>query len=202
MVRKIREEKKQTSTLWIFCEGLTETRYLENLRVTERLRLKIKPILSSYKPSEQIVDEALKFMSNRGEFDKNRDIVACFFDRDDKTQNSNEILLAAKKKARDKIILGYSNPSFEYWILCHHGYYPDVSYDQNQVYELVKTKFNLDTKSEKELYEKTKDRIELAKKNAKKIKEFHLKNNVELISRESTPLTLVYEVLNKINEFK
>jgi len=200
MVRSIRRDKKRTSTLWIFCEGETEEKYFENLRVTERLRLKIKSKVSDT-TAVQIVNEALKFMST-SEFDEDRDIVACFFDRDDITQNSNQVLASAKRKASNKIMLAYSNPSFEYWILCHDGYYPATSYDQNQVYNMVKTQLGIDTKKEKELYEKTKNQIDIAKVHAERIKQVHINNNIELISRESTPLTLVPEILNKIDEFK
>jgi hypothetical protein len=200
MVRNILRNKKTTSTLWIFCEGETEKRYFENLRVTERLRLKIKPKVSDT-TAVQIVNEALKFIST-SEFDKDRDMVACFFDKDNITQNSNDVLTLAKRKASNKIMLAYSNPSFEYWILCHDGFYPASTYDQNQVCQLVKTKLNLDTKFEKELYEKTKNKINTAKENAERIKQIHIKNKIELISRESTPLTLVSDVLKKIDEFK
>ncbi len=200
MARRTRTKLKKTNTLWIFCEGETEKRYFENLRITERLRLKIKSKVSDTTAS-QIVDEALIFM-NSHKYDKERDIVACFFDRDNITQNSNEVLSETKRKASDKIMLAYSNPCFEYWILCHHGYYPAPSYDQDQVYNLVKTKLHLDTKKETELYEKTMNKLETAKQNAVRTKQVHINNNIELISRESTPLTLVHEIIEKIDEFK
>lgn len=200
MVRQIPARLKKTNTLWIFCEGHTEKRYFENLRVTERLRLKIKSKVSDT-TAKQIVDEASKFIKSK-DFDDKRDIIACFFDKDDKTQNSNEILSQAKRQASDEIMLAYSNPCFEYWILCHEGYYPSSSYNQDQVYNLVKTKLRLDTKKELELYIKTKDNLEKAKTNAKKIQKKHEDNNIELISRESTPLTLVYQLIEKIDNFK
>jgi hypothetical protein len=150
MVRRPLKKLKKTNTLWIFCEGYTEKKYFENLRITERLRLKIKSKVSDT-TAKQIVNEALKFMNSK-DYDNKRDLIACFFDKDDETQNSNQILLESKQNASDKIILAYSNPCFEYWILCHDGYYPSSSYNQDEVYNLVKTKLKLDTKKEDQLY--------------------------------------------------
>lgn len=200
MVRQIPSKLKKTSTLWIFCEGDTEKRYFQNLRITERLRLKIKPKVSDT-TAKQIVAEASKFMKSNY-FDDKRDIVACFFDKDNETQNSNDVLAQAKRQAADKIILAFSNPCFEYWILCHDGYYPSNSYNQSQVCNLVKTKFGFDPKKETALYEKTKESLSYAKTNAKRIQKKHEDNNIELISRDSTPLSLVYKILELIDNFK
>lgn len=200
MVRRTPIKPRKTSTLWIFCEGQTEKRYFNNLRINERLRLQVKPKVSDTN-ADQIVSEAIKFMKLVC-FDDKRDMIACVFDKDDESQNSNDILSKAKRKSGGNVMLIYSNPSFEYWILCHDGYYPSSSYNQSQVYELVKTKLNIDTKKEMNLYLKTKDDIELAKKNAKKIQKRHEDEKTNLISRESTPLSLVYQIIEIIDEFK
>ena len=200
MARRILTRKKKTNTLWLFCEGDTEYKYFENLRITERPRLRIRPKVSGT-TAKQIVQEAIKFMGSI-DYDLGRDMIACFFDKDDETQNSNAVLTESKRLAGDKVDLVYSNPSFEYWILCHDGFYNSVSYDQNQVYELVKSKLGIDTKKETDLYVKTKDKIEVAKKFAKQIEGVHITNGIELISRDSTPLTLVYKLLEVIDKFK
>ena len=41
-----------------------------------------------------------------------------------------------------------------------------------------------------------------AKINAKRIQKKHEDEGIELISRESTPLTLVYQIIEQINNFK
>lgn len=81
MTRKPLQKLKKTNTLWIFCEGHTEKRYFENLKASKRVRLKIKPKVSGT-TAKQIVEEALRFMSF-SDFDDKRDLVACFFDKDD-----------------------------------------------------------------------------------------------------------------------
>ena len=195
MVREIREKLK-TNTLWMFCEGHTEKRYFENLKVTERLRLKIRPRLSG-NTVKKIVEDALKFMETSNEFDDERDIVGCVFDRD---KNSNEELYKAKSQAGN-IMLAYSNPAFEYWILCHHEYY-ESKCGPKKVYKLVKKKMGFDPKKESELYVKIKDSLNKAKTNAKKIEKKHEDAGVKLISRESNPSTLVYQIIERIEDFK
>ena len=198
MVREIRERLIKTGTLWMFCEGHTETKYFKNLKAKERLRLNIRPRVSGG-AVKKIVEEALGFMKNSNEFDDERDIIAYVFDRD---KNGNEDLDEAKRQAGDnKIMLAYSNPAFEYWILCHYGYY-ESKFGPKKVYELVKNKMGVDSKKETQLYMKTKHGLDKAKTNAKRIKKKHEDNDVKLISRESNPLTLVYQIIERIEDFK
>ena len=138
-------------------------------------------------------------MENSNEFDDKRDSVACVFDRD---KNRDEELSWAKKEAENKnIMLAYSNPSFEYWILGHHEYNDSV-FSPGKVDMRVKKEMGVDAKKQKELYVKTKHNLNKAKMNAKRIQKKHEADGVELISRESNPLTLVYQVLEKIDDFK
>ncbi|MBR9683671.1 RloB domain-containing protein [Candidatus Woesearchaeota archaeon] len=204
MARERPTRLKKTNKLWIFCEGKTEKNYFLNLRAIERVRLKIIPKEAGVSRADQILNKAIefynkKFQINGDWFDKDRDMIACVFDKDD--NNTKEVFEIIRSKSRG-IKLVYSNPSFEYWILCHNGYYNSASYDQDQVYQLVKSKMKLDTKKDKILYEKTKSEIDNAKKHAKRIQKVHEEKNIELISRDSTPLTLIYQIIEIINDFR
>ena len=204
MARKRIGTLKKTNKLWIFCEGKTEKDYFLNLRAIERVRLKIIPKEAGVSRADQILDKAIKFydrkyMLNGDKFDQDRDMIACVFDKDN--NNTPQVFETLRSKRGD-IKLIYSNPSFEYWILCHQGYYNSLSYDQNQIYQLVTDRMGIDPKKEKELYEKTKENIKDAKTHAKRIQKVHEDNGIELISRDSTPLTLVYQLIELINNFK
>ncbi|MFC1741610.1 RloB family protein [Nanoarchaeota archaeon] len=204
MVRRRPAELKKTSKLWLFCEGKTEKRYFENLRVTEHLRLKIVPKEAGVSRADQILDKAVRFLNgefkvNGDSFDRARDMVACVFDKDD--NNTPEVFEAVRSRCGDVKII-YSNPSFEYWILCHEGYYNSPAYNQAQVYDLVKEKLDIDTKKETELYVKIKNNLETAKTNAKRIQKVHEDAGTELISRDSTPLSLTYRLIELIDEFR
>jgi hypothetical protein len=204
MARRTPSRLIDTSKLWIFCEGKTERLYFLNLRAIERVRVRLIPKEAGFTRADQILDKAINFCKGSfkidGErFDNKRDVVACVFDKDD--NNTSQVF--DKIRARcGNILIGYSNPAFEYWILCHEGYYNSSSYTQKDVYNLVKTNLNIDTKKEKELYDKTKCQIENAKSHAKRIRKVHERNSIELISRDSTPLSLIYELIEIINKFK
>ncbi|MCK4554977.1 MAG: RloB domain-containing protein [Candidatus Aenigmarchaeota archaeon] len=204
MVRRNSSRLKKTSKLWIFCEGKTERRYFENLRVIKRARIKIIPKEAGVTRADQILKKAIKFREGKfimgdDRFDKKRDRIACVFDKDD---NNTSCVFDEIRSIRGKIVLGYTNPAFEYWILCHHGFYDSNSYNQKEVYVLVKNKLGIDTKKEKELYDKTKDKIENAKNCAKRIRKIHERKGIELISRDSTPLSLIYVIIELIDQFK
>ena len=191
------KKQKPTNTLWIFCEGQTEQRYFNGLKCYERLRINIQPRLASNSSPDSIVNKARKFLKKSGKFEKG-DLICCLVDRN---SNSDEQIEKAKSLAGKEILLSYSNPSFEYWILSHHSYHPS-NYEQDEVYELVKEKLNIDTKKEKDLYGKTKENIEKATSNCKKIKANHEKRGTKLYSRDSNPLSLVFEIIEILDEFK
>ena len=197
MVRQPGE--KPTKALWIFCEGTTEKLYFDKYRFEERIgRLKIKSVKTGYTNANGIIQKAINFAKNNRNF-QTGDLIACVFDRD---ANTNNQLEKAKSLAENEgIFLSFSNPCFEYWILCHYGYFPSV-YEVNEVIDKIKG-FSPDyKKNDPELYSKTCDKLTIAKNNAKRIQKTHEDKNTELISRESNPLSLVFHIIDKINEFK
>ena len=205
MTRRRPSRLKKTGKIWIFCEGSTEKRYFDDLRVIERVKMQIVPREAGVTRADQIIEKAIRFMINEYDingdlFDKKRDRIACVFDRDD--NNTDNVFERIRKESKDTMILGYSNPSFEYWLLCHKGFFNSSSYDQADVLRIVIEKFGFDPKKELKLYEKTRDDVKKAIMNAKKIEKIHQKNNVELISRDSTPLTLVYSLIEIINTYQ
>ena len=127
------------------------------------------------------------------------DLIACMFDRD---SNSNEQLENAESAAERQIKLAFSNPCFEYWFLCHFGYFPRPYETYNEVVHKLKQHMKNYNKDDPDLYLKTKDKLAVAVKNAKKIKEFHENEGRELLKRETNPLTLVFELIELIGEFK
>ena len=198
MVRK--EGKRPTETLWIFCEGKTEEMYFKQYRAKERVKLQIKPRISKHRNVNGIVKDALNFKKQNRDFEKG-DWIACVFDRN---SNTNDQLNKAKRFAEsDSILLSFSNPSFEYWILCHYGFFPHHYHDQNEVidklqeFEEFSPKYD---KTDRELYSKTRGKIRIAIKNAERIKNKH--NKADLIKRETNPLTLVVDLISRMETFK
>lgn len=190
---------KSTKTLWIFCEGKTEKLYFDKLKFDRRIsRLKIKSKESGYKNADGIIKESFDFMKKSRDFQKD-DLVVCVFDRD---ANTNEQLEKAKSLAeKNNILISFSNPCFEYWILCHYNYFSSSEEKDTLVGKL--SKLAKDYKNhDPDLYSKTKDKISIAMSNAKRVREKHVNDNNNLISRQSNPLSLVFELIQIIKEFE
>ncbi|WP_440953913.1 RloB family protein [Methanosarcina sp. Mfa9] len=198
MVRK--KGKKPIKTAWIFCEGeKTESYYFSKLRAEERLeRLRIKVHSSENKDPVGLVNYSVEFKKHRKDY-LSGDLIFCVFDRD---LNSNAALANAKNIAEENgLFLIFSNPCFEYWILSHFEYYPQAIEK-----DLLKRKLDLSLgeyrKNDSELYTKIRGRLDDAVSNSKKVREKHLEYGVEILSRESNPLTLVFDLIEKVNDFK
>ena len=194
-----RRRRKPTKTLWIFCEGKTEKLYFKKLKFEERInRLKIKSIESSHKNADGIIQEVLDFVRKSRDFQEG-DLLAAVFDRD---ANTNEQLRKTKSIAKNKgIVLSFSNPCFEYWILCHYGFFPN-QYGKTELINKIKEFISDYRKNDPGLYSKTKSRLSNASDNAKGIEDKHRREQVTLISRESNPITLVFKLIKKIDNFR
>lgn len=205
MTRRVPRKLKRTGKFWIFCEGSTEKRYFNNLRITERVKIHLVPMEAGVTRADQILHKAMRFYGNNftingDSYDQKRDRIACVFDKDD--NNTDDVFEWIRSTNIDTIILGYSNPSFEYWLLCHFGFFSSSSLDQNEVYRLVKEMMGVDPKKDHILYKRTMMKLDEAKKNSKKIKNIHEKNGIEILSRNSTPVTLVYFIIEIIKNYQ
>ncbi|HLD15806.1 MAG TPA: RloB family protein [Candidatus Nanoarchaeia archaeon] len=197
MVRK--NGHKSTKNLWIFCEGRTEKNYFNKLKYIDRIRrLVIKAIDVTHNSADGIVKEAINFKEKHNNFQED-DIIICVFDRD---QNNREQLIKAKSLADQRDIkLVFSNPCFEYWILCHYGHFPNQQEKQEIERKILRYLGNYIT-NDPDLYIKTRGKIQEAVKNSKKMFNQHIRNRTQIISRESNPLTLMFELIDLINSFK
>ncbi|MBU1145273.1 MAG: RloB family protein [Firmicutes bacterium] len=190
---------RPTKKLWIICEGKTEKLYFDKLRIDKRIsRLEIKTIKSGHQNADGIIQDAIGFIARGKDFQKN-DLVACVFDRD---ANTDLQFGRAKSLAtKNKILISFSNPCFEYWILCHFGYFPS-SYEKDTLIKKIQDKFADYISCDPELYNKTKEKLNKAKIYAKMIKKKHVDDGKELIKRTANPLSLVFELVELIEKFK
>ena len=194
--------KRPTNTLWIFCEGeKTEINYFNKLKVNERIsRINIK-VQSSDKVTDAVgvVKYAISFLKNKKRDFERDDLIYCVFDRD---SNTNQHLEQALKLAKsNNLQIVFSNPCFEYWILCHFEYFI-ASCNPEDMIRKLKEKLGNYKKNDLDIYKKTKDKIEIAITHAKKVKNKHEKEGIKIISRESNPSTYVFELIEKIGELK
>jgi hypothetical protein len=195
-----REGKRSIGTLWIFCEGETEEIYFSKLRQDERVKMKI--IVSPNKDAPGILNHAIEYKKgNRKDFEKD-DVIFCVFDRDrnniDK-HGKNQIDSAKNLADKNGIKIIFSNPSFEYWFLCHYELHLQPI-EKEDIERKLERHIPGYKKMDTMLYFKLKDSQERAKQNANKSITKHNKSSI--IHRECNPVTNVHELLQLLDRFK
>ncbi|MFH0870326.1 MAG: RloB family protein [archaeon] len=194
MVRK--EGRKSIKTIWIFCEGeKTEIYYFQRLKAKERILFNVKINTSEQKNAIGLVNHICRYKQTHTRDFLKEDIIYCIFDRD---ANSNDEFSHAEKIAKENgIEIIFSNPSFEYWILSHFGYYSNRFEKENLTAKLEK-QISGYKKNDKDIYDKTESKIKEAIINAKRINKTHDK----ILCRESNPSTQIFRVIEKFKELK
>ena len=106
--------KKERKSIAIIGEGLTEYRYVDDLRTTERYRFSLVPGIPKHPDIDDIVNLA-KERVNEG-----YDYVLCLIDMDVIEGNHDKMAhYHSLKKDNPKIIFVESSPCTEYWFLMH-----------------------------------------------------------------------------------
>mgnify|MGYP000818567382 FL=1 len=135
---------------------------------------------------------------NNPYYPEDGDSIWCVFDRDD---NSNEVLLRAKQSAqKEGYHLAYSNPSFELWFLLHFVNQQTEVEDCQALIRLLKQPNRIPD------YEKNRDCFDVLKPlqataiQRAKVRTEQIQNQgIEPISRQSNPLTTVWELVKYLN---
>ena len=122
-----REARK---SITIIGEGLTEYRYVDDLRTTERFRFSLVPGI----PKHPDIDDIVRLAKER--LYAGYDYVLCLIDMD-VIEGDHEKMLhyRALKKDNPKIIFVESSPCTEYWFLMH--YMPGPSSKEYADYDAV-----------------------------------------------------------------
>ncbi|MCM1985533.1 RloB family protein [Methanococcoides seepicolus] len=197
MVR--REGTRSITQMWIFCEGeKTEIHYFEHMRSDLRInKLKIKVKSSDDQDALSVIKYALDVLKHSRDYVPG-DLIFCVFDRD---ENSSKELSQAKKLASaEDIQIIFSNPCFEFWILSHFERY-ERPLDNKLLKRKLVQFLGQYQKNDSQIYEKTKDRIDIAMKYSEEVVSLHESSGVDIISRDSNPSTLVHQLIEKIRTF-
>lgn len=127
-----RRNDKGRKSIAIIGEGLTEYRYIDDLRTTERYRFSLVPGIPKHSDIDDIVSLARKRL-NEG-----YDYVLCLVDMDvisgsyEKSEH-----FKALQKANPDVIFVESSPCTEYWFLMH--FMPNASSKEYATYEQAVT---------------------------------------------------------------
>lgn len=107
--------RKERNSIAIIGEGLTEYRYVDDLRTTERYRFSLVPGI----PKHPDIDDIVRLAKERVRTGYN--YVLCLIDMDVIEDNQDKIEhYKALKKENPKIIFVESSPCTEYWFLMHY----------------------------------------------------------------------------------
>lgn len=122
--------RRVRKSIAIIGEGLTEYRYVDNMRTTERYRFSLVPGIPKHSDIDDIVNLAKERVY------AGYDYVLCLIDMDVIEGNHDKMEhYRALKKANPKIIFVESNPCTEYWFLMH--YMPGPSSKEYADYDAV-----------------------------------------------------------------
>lgn len=193
--------RKRRPIIYIICEGKeTETLYFRHFRSRNCL-VDVIPISSKHKAAEHLVKHAQALISQSDYYPEDGDQLWCVFDCDD---NKNQELHQATDYAEKQgYRIAYSNPCFEYWYLLHFEKRNAYLKDCDTVVSLLKSKGYLEN------YEKNGDVFRLlqmhqenAIERAKERAEYLRTEHIEIVHRDSNPVTTVYELVEFLNSKK
>ena len=109
------ENRRARKSIAIIGEGLTEYRYIDDMRTTERYRFSLVPGI----PKHSDVDDIVRLAKERR--NAGYDYVLCLIDMDViEGSHDKKVHYLALKKENPEIIFVESSPCTEYWFLMHY----------------------------------------------------------------------------------
>ncbi|MBA3046425.1 MAG: RloB family protein [Candidatus Thermoplasmatota archaeon] len=178
----------------IVCEGeKDEIDYFDGFS-TRDSGIKIMAMHGKCTDPKHIIEFAIE-QKKKNELDLgNGDGIWCVFDVD---ENQNRELQEAKANAKRKDIkTALSNPCFELWLLLHDEDI-NASFSRTEIKRKLK-RYIPDYKEIDDLKIKLDVKLPVAIERAKRKKEVRERDGVEIYSKESNPVTEVYEVVEEI----
>ena len=122
--------RRVRKSIAIIGEGLTEYRYVDDMRTTERYRFSLVPGIPKHSDIDDIVNLAKERVYS------GYDYVLCLIDMDVIEGNHDKMEhYRSLKKGNPKIIFVESSPCTEYWFLMH--YMPGLSSKEYADYDAV-----------------------------------------------------------------
>lgn len=184
-----REQKTQNNTILIVCGGKTEELYFKKFR-SDLGKIIVKPILNNENP-KRIVERTIN------EVNKDKYIQAwAVFDKDDFNDFDEAIQLANK----NDIHVAFSNQAFELWFILHYKYMAHNMHRNKYEGELEKLIGKSYSKTNDQMYDLLKSKIDDAITNAKK---GHQKCKLESNKPSNwESCTTVYTLVEQLNKWR
>lgn len=131
-------------------------------------------------------------------FPKDGDELWCVFDCDDNKDSGLRDAMSYAKEHGYKI--AYSNPAFEYWDLLHFEKWNSYLKDANTGIGILKSKGYLrNYRKSMDVFETLQKHQEKAVQNAKERVKRLTDDYIDVVCRDSNPITTVYELVDYLN---
>ena len=145
--------------------------------------------------------DAKALISQADDYPKDGDQLWCVFDCDDNKDSELQAAISYAEKHGYKI--AYSNPAFEHWYLLHFEKRNGYLKDSSTVIDILKSKGYLENYGKsvdvfEELQEHQQEAIQYAKERVERL----TRDQVNVICRNSNPVTTVYELVEFLNSKK
>ena len=199
--RKSSGRRKRKSVIYLICEGSeTEIKYFKKFR-RRGCNIDIIPISSQYKAADKLVQKAKSTMGFNPYYPEDGDMIWCVFDRDD---NTNQMLNSAKRIAqKEGYKIAFSNLSFEIWFLLHFQNQTTEVKDCDAAIKMLKQKGYIENyEKNKDIYEMLKPLQEEAIKRSRTRIKILENDNIDILSRQSNPVTTVSELVEHLNSIE
>lgn len=189
--------RKVNKRLFIVCEGeKTEFNYFDRYIRKSKLRgrrVEVKIIDVKINTAKELIG----FLKNLRESPS--DELWAVFDRDGYTKHPE-----AFNKAKDnEIRIAFSSISFEYWILLHFKYTTRPFSNADEIIRyLKKNGYNDYDKSDKNIFDRIKNKTTAAVEHAQRARKSQLDVNPKSKIYEMNPYTNVDELLESINKIR
>ena len=198
------ETKERYKTILTVCEGQTEKLYFESFPVlaltVEAVDLKGQSKLKMIESTESIIE------NSKTEYDE----VWCVFDMDFR-EGEKEYADFDNAIDKGKLLgykIAYSNDAFELWFYLHY-YYTDQKNIRTFYYKALSNEWNLNYEKDgkrhkfcQSIYARIENDEKASQAKALERAEKLFNEQYDLTYHQQNPVTLVYELVNYLNENK
>jgi len=199
--RSTSRDKRRKPKHWIFCEGESELAYFEDVNrdfSNEHYRRALIKVFSSggNTQAKSLLRFARAKKESLGIQVQPQDTFWLVFDRDE-NQNA-ELQEVVRESRREGFRILYSNPCFEFWYRLHYGFTERCYNNSQACKDEIKTHLP-DYKEGNSYYMQLSKQLPTARQHATRLNQIHFANSVELISRDSEPVSTIYALFDYLD---
>ena len=184
MARRKQDTRKLRKQIYIIGEGITEQIYFNQLRISERLSIRIKPEIPYSTDITGIIKKAEVY---KNASPANKVFCVIYLDRihSDKAEKKKYVNIKKNHNNSKQIFFFETNPCFEFWFLLHFEYSSrEYANCKNLTGKLIKCIPDYSKTEEylrnKNLYNILKEKLPEAVSNSKKLEENHVNTKCDI----------------------